>query len=142
MGCVQQCVEQLNGKEVQGKVLRVERYRERDQHSNTIYVRGLAKMSEVEATECIHGLLSECGEIKEIRLTKEQFGNGHKLKGFGYVEFVNADSVQKALECKERKWNGKRIEFREYKSTNERKSGDGGGGNEKEKNVKSLTTNK
>ena len=116
------CIKKLNGKEVQGKILRIERYRERDMHSNTVYVRGLSKMNEFEANECIKSMLSECGEIREIRLTREQHGNGQKLKGFGYVEFVNESSVQKALKCDKREWKNKIIEIREYKSAKERVS--------------------
>merc|ERR1712228_526737 len=118
------CIQKLNGKEVQGKVLRIERYRERDQHTWAVYVRGLSKMSEFEANECIKSVLSECGQIREIRLTREQHGNGQRLKGFGYVEFVKEESVAKALKCNKREYKNKMIEIREYKTVKERVSGD------------------
>eukprot|EP01084_Bolivina_argentea_P280629 479949_1 len=86
------CINELNGKSIQGKVLRVERYRNKNNNTNTVYIKGLNKnMNQIEGEKCIKNILNKCGEIKEIRLTKDK----NKLKGFGYVEFVKYESVEK-----------------------------------------------
>eukprot|EP00483_Globobulimina_turgida_P000150 UN00150 len=115
------CIAELNGECVPGKILRVERYRnmesenvnEEGSHSHTVYVRGLNKsMNQNEADECIKSILNGCGEIKEIRLIKDK----KKLKGFGYVEFVEEKAVEKALKCNNFVYKNKVIQVLAYKS--------------------------
>merc|ERR1719199_1385225 len=59
--------------------------------ATTIYVKNLAfKVNE----EKLKAHFSECGEVTNIMLVKNAKG---QPRGFGFVEFANADQVQAAL---------------------------------------------
>lgn len=118
------CIKELNNKSVQGKVLRIERYRDRNDVNDTVFIRGLSGLNEVECNHCIKTILKECGEIKEIRLTREKYGNGHKIKGFGYVQFMKHESVELALKCDKAEYKNKIIEIKPYKTDEEREKND------------------
>ncbi|ETO37030.1 hypothetical protein RFI_00033, partial [Reticulomyxa filosa] len=87
---------QLNGKEFQGKVLRVERYRKGNKDKQTVHVKGLRHMSKQEADRCIRTIFSQCGSITEIRFTRDN--KTQELKGFAYVEFDSEEAAQNALQ--------------------------------------------
>mmetsp|Transcript_7584 Transcript_7584/g.12406 ORF Transcript_7584/g.12406 Transcript_7584/m.12406 type:complete len:1048 (+) Transcript_7584:27-3170(+) len=123
----EKCIAELNGKSIQGKVLNVQHYRDKNDYTKTVYVRGLSGFrSQEEAEKCIRTVLKECGEIREIRLTKEQKSGGHKLKGFGYVEFVHKESVHQALKCDKAVYENTIVEVLPYKTERERGSGEQG----------------
>jgi len=114
------CIAELNGKSIQGKVLNVQHYRSKSDASKTVHIRGLSGFDQSAAEQCVRQIFKECGEIKEIRLTKDQKSDGSRLKGFGYVEFMENASVVKALKCDKAMYGDKIIEVLPYKADDKR----------------------
>ena len=65
---------------------------------------------------------SKYGPIKSCKL--EQYPDG-KSRGFGYIQFENADLAEKAIDAtKDLEFNSKKVEVLHHQKREERKTGD------------------
>jgi nucleolin len=92
---------------------------ERDPNSTTVFVGNLSYNTDEDS---IREIFDACGKVKDVRIAADQDG---KPRGFAYVEFGSADSVDKAIQKTGAKLDGRsiRVDF-----TNTRKNDGGGGG--------------
>jgi nucleolin len=90
---------------------------ERDPNSTTVFIGNLSYSTDETS---IRKLFDSCGKITEVRVTMGQDG---RPRGFGYVEFSSADSVDKAISKTGADLDGRavRVDFANSKRT------DGGG---------------
>eukprot|EP01101_Sappina_pedata_P008606 TRINITY_DN47_c0_g1_i1.p1 TRINITY_DN47_c0_g1~~TRINITY_DN47_c0_g1_i1.p1 ORF type:complete len:359 (-),score=232.94 TRINITY_DN47_c0_g1_i1:165-1241(-) len=91
--------------------------------SKTVFIGGLSFNSTVESlTEAF----SECGDLKEVRICKDQEGNS---RGFGYAEFESVEAATKAIDYNETEFEGRqiRVNFADDKPAGGGRGGFGGG---------------
>ncbi|CAI2360803.1 unnamed protein product [Moneuplotes crassus] len=88
-------IEELNGKELEGETISIERYNKdikRDTKFNNLYVRGFG---ESFTEEDLKNLFSPYGELGSVKLMTDEEG---KSKLFGFVCFVESEPALKAAE--------------------------------------------
>ena len=110
-------IKELNETYFQGKKLQVQRYQTKQNETNTVHIKGLKHLSKSEAQEYIKTFFDGCGEIVEMRLPVEKKRNENDkdvIKGFAYVQFDNASSVNNALTLDKSKFGGRIIEVQQY----------------------------
>ncbi|KAJ0252055.1 Polyadenylate-binding protein 2 [Hirschfeldia incana] len=109
----QKAIEKLNGMLLNDKQVYVGpflRRQERDSTANitkftNVYVKNLAEST---TDDDLKKAFSEYGEITSAVVMRD--GEGGKSKGFGFVNFENADDAAKAVEC----LNGKTFDDKEW----------------------------
>ena len=96
----QKAIQQINGMELEGKVVQVMPFQSKKQRSGNagvvkftnVYVKNIpAKVSEKELTE----KFSEFGPLTSVVVMTDENGNH---KGFGFINFENADHAAKAVD--------------------------------------------
>lgn len=99
----QQAVDRANGMLLEGKQLFVAHYATKDtrvaQRGYTnIYVKNLPPS--VDSDEALSTLFSQCGDVTSCYLPKEDEAEeaGSKVKGYGFINFKDADAAKKAVD--------------------------------------------
>jgi nucleolin len=135
---------QLNGEDFNGRALKIEKSTpketraprdstpkgERDPNSATIFVGNLSFNT---AEDSVQRFFESCGKVKEVRIAYNR--ETQQPRGFAHVEFVSADSVDKAMAKAGQNLDGRpiRVDFSGNRAPREGGFGGGdrgfGGGN-------------
>ncbi|KAI5192559.1 hypothetical protein NECID01_1991 [Nematocida sp. AWRm77] len=100
--------EELKAESAQEEVEKVKAVPVENKDEKTIFVKGLS----YEITdEAFQKMFEECGEIVEVRLPRANNDSGRtdKGKGFGYIEFAEKESCEKALKLNNTECDGRAL---------------------------------
>ena len=87
-----------------------------------IYVGNLSKTA---SEESVRKLFEAHGEVKEVKLIKDQFTN--ELRGFGFITMSSSDDGKKAIEAlNDTKLDGRKLVVNEARPRKDRPGGGGG----------------
>nr|CAD2183243.1 unnamed protein product [Meloidogyne enterolobii] len=98
-------VRAMNGTRLNGHVLRVTVGAKKDvDHRRSIFV---GNIPHTTLDESVRAYFSTCGKISALRLLRDK--QTGLVRGSGFVEFVESDSVQKALELNNLPFEGRKL---------------------------------
>jgi len=115
----QEAREQLNMRRVKGKALNI-MWHERDnsiRYNNeaNLFVKGISQNANPRD---IYELFSKYGEIISCKICEDEDGN---LLGYGYINYYNLDSAEKAISnLNKKKFMDSELEVQHFKKMNER----------------------
>ncbi|XP_069121553.1 heterogeneous nuclear ribonucleoprotein 87F-like [Argopecten irradians] len=112
----------INNREVETKRAMPREFHEPQESTKKMFVGGL---KDDTAEEQVRETFSSFGEIERIDLIRDKETN--KVKGFGFVEFQDTDSVDKCVLKKFFSLNGKDVEVKKAMPKESQRSGDSGG---------------
>lgn len=110
----------MNGKEFEKHILRVDKCTPVKQYQNTKSTVFVGNIPTKATDNQLHAFFSPCGQINKVRIIRDR--QTCAGKGIGYIEFVEKDSAQAAIEMNGQTFQNREIRVQEYHYKQQKKS--------------------